>query len=75
MLILDEVLYAANRGLVDPEDVVALIEDKPEGLELVLTGGHDEPRYATERADLVSEVRKQTHPIDAGQRAREGTEY
>jgi cob(I)alamin adenosyltransferase len=75
MLILDELLYAANRGLVDPEDVVSLIEDKPENLELVLTGGHDEPDYATERADLVTEVRKQTHPIDAGQRARKGTEY
>ncbi|MCD2199930.1 cob(I)yrinic acid a,c-diamide adenosyltransferase [Halobacterium sp. KA-4] len=75
MLILDELLYAANRGLVDPEDVVSLIEDKPENLELVLTGGHDEPAYATERADLVTEVRKQTHPIDAGQRARKGTEY
>ncbi|MCD2204282.1 cob(I)yrinic acid a,c-diamide adenosyltransferase [Halobacterium sp. KA-6] len=75
MLILDEILYAANRGLVDPEDVIGLIEDKPTNLELVLTGGHDEPAYATERADLVTEVRKQTHPIDAGQRARKGTEY
>ncbi|MGB9965109.1 cob(I)yrinic acid a,c-diamide adenosyltransferase [Halobacterium sp. CBA1126] len=75
MLILDEILYAANRGLVDPEAVVELVEDKPENLELVLTGGHEEPAFATERADLASEVRKQAHPIDAGQRARKGTEY
>jgi cob(I)alamin adenosyltransferase len=75
MLILDEILYAANRGLVDPGDVVALVEDRPRDLELVLTGGHDEPEYVTERADLVTEVRKQNHPIDAGQRARKGTEY
>jgi len=75
LLILDEILYAANRGLVDPEDVIGLIEDKPDGLELVLTGGHDEPTYATERADLVSEVRKHAHPIEDGQRARKGTEY
>jgi len=45
MLILDEVLYAADRGLVDPEEVVALAESKPETLELVLTGSHGEPDY------------------------------
>ncbi|MFB6256311.1 MAG: cob(I)yrinic acid a,c-diamide adenosyltransferase [Haloplanus sp.] len=75
MLILDEILYAANRGLVDPEDVVGLVESKPEGLELVCTGGHDHPDYLADRADLVSEVRKERHPIDAGQRARKGTEF
>lgn len=75
MLILDEILYAANRGLVDPEDVVDLVERKPDDLELVLTGSHEEPAYLAEHADLVTEVKKQKHPIDAGQRARKGTEY
>jgi len=75
MLILDEVLYAANRGLIDPEAVIEFVASKPEGLELVLTGGHEAPEYVLEQADLVSEVRKETHPIDAGQRARNGTEY
>jgi cob(I)alamin adenosyltransferase len=75
LLILDEILYAANRGLVDPEDVISLVEDRPDALELVLTGSHEEPVYLTEHADLVTEVRKHKHPIDAGQRARKGTEY
>ena len=75
MLIADEILYAANRELIDPEAVVELIESKPDGLELVLTGGHDTPEHVTEHADLVTEVRKGKHPIDAGQRARKGTEY
>ena len=75
MLILDEILYAANRGLVAPEAVVDLIESKPEGLELVLTGGHERPEYATDLADLVTNVRKERHPIDDGQRARKGTEF
>ena len=74
-LVLDEVLYAAERGLVDPEDVVALVASKPDRLELVLTGGHERPAYLEGHADLVSEVRKHSHPIDAGQRARKGTEY
>ena len=75
MLLLDEVLYAANRGLLDPADVVDLVERKPENLELVLTGGHERPDYACDLADLVTNVRKERHPIDAGQRARKGTEY
>jgi len=75
MLILDEILYAANRGLIDPDDVVALVESKPAGLELVCTGGHERPDYLTDIADLVSEVRKERHPIDAGQRARKGAEF
>ena len=75
MLVLDEILYAADRGLVDPEAVVELIESKPDRLELVLSGSHSRPEYLLEAADLVTNVRKERHPIDAGQRARKGTEY
>jgi cob(I)alamin adenosyltransferase len=75
MLILDEVLYAANRGLIPREDVRALAEGKPADLELVLTGGHERPEYVTEVADLVSRVEKERHPMEAGQGARKGTEY
>jgi len=75
MLILDEVLYAANRGLLSPDDVIALIEDKPANLELVLTGGHERPEAIVDHADLVTNVGKEAHPIDAGQRARKGTEF
>ncbi|WP_423996390.1 cob(I)yrinic acid a,c-diamide adenosyltransferase [Halorubrum trapanicum] len=75
MLILDELLYAADRGLVDPDDVVALAESKPEDLELVLTGSHAEPEYLDGVADLITNVRKVAHPFDDGQRARRGTEY
>jgi len=75
MLILDEVLYAANRGLVDPDDVVDLIESKPDGLELVLTGSHEKPEFVIDHADLVTEVGKIKHPMEAGQGARKGTEF
>ena len=75
MLILDEVLYAADRDLIAPEEVLDLIDRKPDGLELVLTGSHERPTYLTDVADLITEVGKEKHPIDAGQRARKGTEY
>ncbi len=75
MLILDEVVYAANRGLVDPNELADLIEGKPTNLELVLTGGHEKPEYLYEGADLVTQVKKETHQFETGQRARKGTEY
>ncbi|MGM0590031.1 MAG: cob(I)yrinic acid a,c-diamide adenosyltransferase [Halobacteriota archaeon] len=75
LLVLDEILYAANRDLVDPADLVDLVESKPEHLELVLTGGHERPAYVYEHADLVSRVTAERHPFEEGQRARKGTEY
>ncbi len=75
MLILDEILYAADRGLVSETDVLELIDSKPDRLELVLSGSHTEPDYLADVADLITNVRKVTHPMDAGQRARQGTEY
>ncbi|SFB98479.1 cob(I)yrinic acid a,c-diamide adenosyltransferase [Halobiforma haloterrestris] len=75
MLVLDEVLYAAERGLIAEDDVLALIDDKPADLELVLSGSHTEPTYLEDRADLITNVRKQAHPIEDGQRARRGTEF
>ena len=75
MLILDEVLYAADRELVTPAEVCDLIDGAPEQLELVLTGSHTRPAYLEGVADLITNVRKEVHPMDAGQRARKGTEY
>ncbi|WP_265107926.1 cob(I)yrinic acid a,c-diamide adenosyltransferase [Halosolutus halophilus] len=75
MLVLDEVLYAADRGLVSEADVLDLIDAKPDGLELVLSGSHTDPDYLSEAADLITNVRKEKHPIDEGQRARRGTEF
>lgn len=75
MLILDEILYATNRDLISPDALVDLLEGKPSNLELVLTGGHDRPSYLEGHVDLLTNVRKEKHPIDAGQRARKGTEY
>ena len=75
MLILDELLYAADRELVDPEAVVELVETKPADLELVVTGSHTKPAYLYDSTDLVTQIGKEKHPMEAGQRARRGTEY
>ncbi|MFB6114120.1 MAG: cob(I)yrinic acid a,c-diamide adenosyltransferase [Halodesulfurarchaeum sp.] len=75
LLILDEILYATNRELIDPDSLREFLQTRPEDLEIVLTGGHEEPTYVYEHADLVTEARKIMHPIDEGQRARKGTEF
>lgn len=75
MLILDEILYAVEHGLLDEGDVLELVRTKPADLELVLTGSHTRPTYLTDRADLLTHVEKEAHPIDDGQRARRGTEF
>lgn len=75
LLILDEILYAVNRDLIAEAAVVRFLTEKPDSLEVVLTGGHKRPSKICEAADLVTHVEKDTHPFDTGQRARKGTEY
>ncbi|MFB6161927.1 MAG: cob(I)yrinic acid a,c-diamide adenosyltransferase [Halococcoides sp.] len=75
MLVLDEIGYALNRSLIDADAVATLLEDAPDDLEVVATGGHDRPDAIADRADLVSQVAKEAHPFDDGVSARLGTEY
>lgn len=75
MLILDEILYAVSRGIVEASDVNEVLDGKPDDLEIVLTGGHESPDFLGDRPDLVTNVRKVTHHFDDGTRGRKGTEY
>ncbi|MFC1920674.1 cob(I)yrinic acid a,c-diamide adenosyltransferase [Chloroflexota bacterium] len=74
VLVMDEVNIASAWKLVDVEEVVKLIEEKPRGVELILTG-----RYADDRliklADMVTECLKIKHPYDEGIKARKGLDY
>ena len=75
MLVLDEILYAVDRELLSPEDLLELIDDKPDRLELVCTGSHNRPDYLSEHAELISQVAKEKHPLEGGYPARKGTEF
>ena len=74
MLVLDEVNIALRDGFLKEEEVLSLLEAKPEKLELVLTGRGVTQRI-TDKADLVSEVREVKHPYSRGMQSREGIEY
>lgn len=73
VIILDEINTACSLGLIPVDDVLGLIRDKPEGLELVLTGrGAAEEVMAA--ADLVTEMKEIKHYYRQGVAARKGIE-
>jgi len=74
LLILDEVLVAAAFKLVDVDEVVRLIQEKPRKVELILTGRKADPKLV-QMADLVTEMIKVKHPFDKGVTSRKGFEY
>ena len=73
MVILDEIFVAVSKGLITTEQVKDLMNKKPEGVELILTG-----RGASEeiirQADLVTEMTAVKHPLTKGITVRRGIE-
>ena len=74
LIVLDEVFTAITRGLVSTEQVLDLLDKKPEQVELVLTG-RKAPTEIVKRADLVTEMLMIKHPYTQGIAARQGIEY
>jgi cob(I)alamin adenosyltransferase len=74
LVVLDEVNVAAAWKLVEPDDVVRLIAEKPPAVSLVLTGRYADTRLA-KLADQVTEMLNIKHPFAAGVAARKGIEY
>ena len=74
LVVLDEVNLAVAFNLVGVDGVLGLIEAKPEGVELILTGRQAD-KELVRAADLVTECLKIKHPYDSGVEGREGFEY
>lgn len=74
LVILDEVINALHYDLITVEDIKDLIGEKPELVEMVMTG-RDVPEEIIEVADLVSEVKMVKHPFEQGIASRWGIEY
>jgi cob(I)alamin adenosyltransferase len=73
ILILDEIMAVLHAGLLTVPEVCGLIEARPAGMELVLTG-RNAPQEIIDRADLVTEMHPVKHYIDQGVPARRGIE-
>ncbi len=74
VVILDEINMAVHFGLVSIEQVLSLIKEKPEHVELILTGRYVSPEII-KAAHLVTEMTKIKHPYDEGIGARKGIDY
>jgi cob(I)alamin adenosyltransferase len=74
LVILDEINLAMDYGFINVNEVVELIKNKPQNLELVLTG-RCAPREVIEVAELVTEMVELKHPYKGGLKARRGIEY
>ena len=74
LVILDEINYAVNLGLINSSSVIDLIKIKPERLDLVLTGNHAKVEII-ELADLVTEMKEVKHPFRSGIKAKKGIDF
>ena len=72
--VLDEFTYPMRWGWVDVDEVVATLRERPGFQHVVITGREADPRLV-EAADLVAELTKIKHPMDAGQKGQKGIEW
>jgi cob(I)alamin adenosyltransferase len=74
MVILDELTYLPHYKIIDEQEILSVLENKPEELHVVVTG-----RYASDKliaiADLVTEMRDVKHPYESGVKAQKGFEF
>ncbi|MPY97893.1 MAG: cob(I)yrinic acid a,c-diamide adenosyltransferase [Actinophytocola sp.] len=72
--VLDEFSYVLHWGWVDVDDVVKTITER-EGRQHVVITGRNAPDKLIDAADLVVEMTKVKHPMDAGQKGQRGIEW
>lgn len=73
MLVLDEIMASISCGFIDEMQVIDFINNKPEQLEVVMTG-RNPPESLINIADYVTEMRKIKHPYEEGIPSRTGIE-
>ncbi len=73
VVIMDEINVAAFMGVIAENDILDLIDKKPDNVELILTGRYA-PQSVIEKADLVTEMAEIKHYYNDGIEAREGIE-
>ncbi len=74
LIILDEANISIALDLINVDEVVEVLKQKPDEMEIVLTGRNADPKII-EIAHLVSEIKPIKHYWDTGISARRGIEY
>ena len=74
LYLLDEFTYPLKWGWIDAKEVVEVLHDRP-GTQHVIITGRDAAPELLDAADLVTEMTKVKHPMDAGQKGQRGIEW
>jgi cob(I)alamin adenosyltransferase len=74
MVILDEINIAVHHKLFSVDELLKVLDAKPAGVELVLTGRYADKKII-EKADLVTEMKEIKHYLQKGIKARAGIEF
>lgn len=74
VLIMDEITYPYNYGVIDKKKLEDIIDGKPVDMEIVMTGRNAD-EILSEKADYITYMEKIRHPYDKGIAARRGIEY
>ena len=74
ILILDEINISLRDGFLKEEELLDMLNSKPEKLELILTG-REATKKIIKKANLVSEIKKIKHPYDSVIKGKKGIEY
>ncbi len=74
LVVLDEINSTTSLGMISEQEVLKLIDAKPDQTELVLTG-RNAPESFTKKAHLVTEMRLLKHYFYSGVPAREGLDF
>ncbi len=74
ILIMDEVMGALKNDLISEEQLIKLIDNKPNNIELILTG-RDVPKAILDKANLITEMKDIKHYFNEGVPSREGIEF
>lgn len=74
LIILDELTYLCAWGWVDTSEIVDAIANRPDHVNLVITG-RDAPQELIDAADTVTEMVKVAHAYDKGILAKRGIDY
>ena len=74
VVILDEINVAVDFNLIPLNDVLQLLSEKPEKVELILTGRYASPEIVR-NADIVSEILEIKHPYKNGVESRKGIDW
>jgi cob(I)alamin adenosyltransferase len=74
LYVLDEFTYPMAWGWVDTAEVVEVLRARPGNQHVIITGRNAAPELL-DAADLVTEMTKVKHPMDAGQKGQRGIEW